>query len=214
MSLQWVDDFINKILCKFSQNRQNGGLNCGLLMISFFWKESIFMNNEKIANYIALKRKEKKLSQNELAELVGVSAKTISKWECGSSFPSRNVLDDLCNALGITVNELLNGGPSNSVLTDEEAKILINLTYENQNRSLFEIKWMCFFMVLMSIFFVPILTSISDAVANTSIDYVSLLGSLFLISFLFVVFYEFVIVKVMKYGENLIKKDLDKKRKR
>ena len=67
------------------------------------------MDQEKIGKFILEMRKQKGLTQKELAELVGISDKTISKWECGNSMPDISYLEVLCNSLDITVNELLSG---------------------------------------------------------------------------------------------------------
>ena len=50
------------------------------------------MNLIKIGNYIMTKRKELTLTQEQLAEKVGVSSKTISKWECGKSLPDHHII--------------------------------------------------------------------------------------------------------------------------
>ena len=73
------------------------------------------MDNEKIGKFILELRKQKGMTQKELAEKVGVSDKTISKWECGNSIPDITYLEALCNSLDISVNELLSG----ERLTDE-----------------------------------------------------------------------------------------------
>ena len=67
------------------------------------------MDQEKIGKFILEMRKQKGLTQKELAEKIGISDKTISKWECGNSMPDISYLDALCNSLTITVNELLSG---------------------------------------------------------------------------------------------------------
>lgn len=67
------------------------------------------MDQEKIGKFIADIRKEKGLTQRELAETMGVSDKTISKWECGNGMPEMSMLMPLCQVLEINVNELLSG---------------------------------------------------------------------------------------------------------
>jgi len=67
------------------------------------------MNQEKTGKFIAECRKNKKMTQEELAEKVGVSRKSISRWENGSSMPDYAVLDILCNTLNISINELYYG---------------------------------------------------------------------------------------------------------
>ena len=64
------------------------------------------MNQLTIGKFIALKRKEKNLTQEQLAETLGVSNKTVSKWECGKCMPDYGIVKPLCQELGITVSEL------------------------------------------------------------------------------------------------------------
>ena len=63
----------------------------------------------KIGRFIAEKRKEKKLTQEELAEKLGVTSKTISRWENGNYMPDISLLKSLSEELGITVNDLISG---------------------------------------------------------------------------------------------------------
>lgn len=67
------------------------------------------MNQEKIGRFIAESRNQAKLTQKELAEKIGISDKTISKWECGKSMPDISYLDTLCRSLNISMNELISG---------------------------------------------------------------------------------------------------------
>ena len=67
------------------------------------------MNQEKIGKLIKKVRKNKCLTQQNLADLLNLSPKTISKWECGKGCPDISILNELCAILGISVTELLNG---------------------------------------------------------------------------------------------------------
>ena len=67
------------------------------------------MDYNKIGSLIMNERKAKKLTQAKLAEKIFVSEKTISKWECGKGLPDVSIMPDLCGALSLTINELLNG---------------------------------------------------------------------------------------------------------
>lgn len=67
------------------------------------------MNQEKIGKFIAACRKEKSYTQAALAEKLGITDRAISKWENGKSLPDASIMLELCNELGITVNELLSG---------------------------------------------------------------------------------------------------------
>ena len=63
----------------------------------------------KIGKFIAECRKNKKITQEELAEKLYITDRAVSKWERGLSLPDADKMIDLCNILGINVNELLNG---------------------------------------------------------------------------------------------------------
>ncbi len=67
------------------------------------------MDQIKIGRFICEKRKEKKLTQQELANLINVKGKTISKWETGHGIPDVSIMIPLCRELDISINELLNG---------------------------------------------------------------------------------------------------------
>lgn len=67
------------------------------------------MDLVKIGNFIAKKRKEKNLTQDQLGELMGISGKSVSKWERGLNMPDIEKLEKLCNILNVNVIEILNG---------------------------------------------------------------------------------------------------------
>ena len=67
------------------------------------------MDQEKIGRFIANCRKECNLTQEQVAEKLGVSNKTVSRWENGNGFPDVSLLQPLCELLKISVNELLLG---------------------------------------------------------------------------------------------------------
>lgn len=67
------------------------------------------MDQQKIGRFIAQTRKEKSLTQRELADTLCISDKTVSKWENGKGMPEVSLMMPLCEALDITANELLSG---------------------------------------------------------------------------------------------------------
>ena len=67
------------------------------------------MNQDKIGKFILDCRKKKGLTQEALAEKLGVSSKSISRWENGNTMPDYSLLKDLCSELDISVNDLLSG---------------------------------------------------------------------------------------------------------
>ena len=67
------------------------------------------MEQAMIGKFISACRKEKGLTQIQLAEKLNITNRAVSKWETGKSMPDVSLMLDLCNILGITVNELLSG---------------------------------------------------------------------------------------------------------
>lgn len=84
------------------------------------------MNQLVTGNFIALQRKQKNLTQEQLAEKLGVSNKTVSKWETGKCMPDYSIVKSLCKELEITVSELMDGEKSGdkSVRTYDDEQIL------------------------------------------------------------------------------------------
>ena len=67
------------------------------------------MDQDKIGKFIAECRKEKSFTQAALAEQLGITDRAVSKWERGKNMPDLSIMPDLCELLGISVNELLTG---------------------------------------------------------------------------------------------------------
>ena len=72
-------------------------------------KEKLFMDQIKVGEFLASLRKEKGLTQEALAERIGVTNKTISRWETGTYMPDIEMLLILGEQFDVTVNELLCG---------------------------------------------------------------------------------------------------------
>lgn len=67
------------------------------------------MEQEKIGKFIAECRKKQKITQEQLGEKLGVTSKSISRWENGRTMPDISLFEPLCKELNISVNELLKG---------------------------------------------------------------------------------------------------------
>jgi len=67
------------------------------------------MDQIKIGRFIAEHRKKNGFTQMQLAEKLGITDRAVSKWETGKSLPDSSVMLELCDILGISVNDLLNG---------------------------------------------------------------------------------------------------------
>ena len=91
------------------------------------------MEQQKIGKFIHDLRKEKELTQKQLADLVGVSDKTISKWETGRGIPDTAIMNELCKVLGISINELLSGERlSNDNYNGKAEENMVNLLKDTE----------------------------------------------------------------------------------
>ena len=94
-----------------------------------------------IGENIAAFRKEKQLTQEELAEKMAVTPQAVSKWECDSSYPDVTVMQQLARVLGVKVDEILNGRQEFPVLKQAEPEkidrriLSIHVTADNNNTS-------------------------------------------------------------------------------
>ena len=84
------------------------------------------MNQTAIGRYIARKRREQNLTQEQLANQLGVSNKTISKWENGKCMPDYSIIQALCEALHVSLPELMDGEDTaeDSLRAYDDAQIL------------------------------------------------------------------------------------------
>ena len=86
--------------------------------------------NETMGNRIAKYRKNKGMTQEELANAMGVSSQAVSKWENDASCPDISLLPQLSRVLGITTDELLTGKHDEvKLVTAEERKSMDELTF-------------------------------------------------------------------------------------
>ncbi len=94
------------------------------------------MDLKKTGLFIAALRRERNLTQKELAEKIGVTDKAISRWETGKGFPEISILQRLAEALQVSVTELINGEKSNKENMKEQADLAVveMLSYAKQMR--------------------------------------------------------------------------------
>ena len=111
------------------------------------------MNQEKIGKFIFELRKEKSITQRELADKLGVTDRAISHWENGRRLPDYSLLKDISNELDISINELLAG----ERLTEKDLKQkadenIIKFTELVSFKSMkYGIVGMCFFFIVLVI---------------------------------------------------------------
>lgn len=109
------------------------------------------MDLQKIGKFIKEQRKKKNLTQVELADKLGVSEKSVSKWECGNGMPDASLMLPLCKELGISANELLSG----KVLSENEYRqqaeqnlCVLKSTQEKNSKLLLSIEFVILYFTL------------------------------------------------------------------
>lgn len=94
------------------------------------------MRQEKIGKFIAKCRKEKNLTQEQLADKLGITYKAVSKWECGNGLPDVSLYETICKELDISLNEFFAGEriKENQVLQKSEENIINIVKDENKKK--------------------------------------------------------------------------------
>lgn len=92
------------------------------------------MDQQKIGKFISELRKEKNLTQSQLAEKLGVTDRAISNYETGRRMPELSLIKPLCNELGITINDLLSGERIDKEVYQEkfEENVINTIDYSNK----------------------------------------------------------------------------------
>ena len=117
------------------------------------------MDLNKIGKFIADSRKEKNLTQEQLAEKLYITDRAVSKWERGLSLPDADKMLELCSILDINVNELLIGEKID--MKDNEKKtesLLLEMAKQEEIKNKKIITSMWFIMIVSALFYVGIVT--------------------------------------------------------
>ena len=102
------------------------------------------MDQIKIGKFIAECRRQKNLTQMQLAEKLGITDKAISKWERGIAMPDTSIMLELCDILGISVNELLSGekiNMENNNQKNEQLLLEMAKELEKKNKTIWSSMW-------------------------------------------------------------------------
>ncbi len=107
------------------------------------------MNQEKIGKFIAKLRKEKKLTQEELAEKLNVNSRTISRWETGNSIPDISMFTNLSKILGVSINDLMSGEiVKKEEYQDKFEENVVEVVSKSKNKKWHKF-WLCVYIITM-----------------------------------------------------------------
>ncbi len=113
------------------------------------------MNQMKIGKFIAECRKQKGLTQMQLAEKLSITDKAISKWERGIAMPDSSIMLQLCEILGISVNELLSGEKiqmENNNQKNEQILLDMAKELEAKNKTIWASMWAIMIVSMIALF--------------------------------------------------------------
>jgi len=131
------------------------------------------MDLKKIGKFISEERKKKNYTQKQLADILNVSDRTISKWECGKGFPEVSLLQPLCKALEISVNELLAGErlDKESYMKKAEQKMVHLVEEKKENRTkLILIFLMGLISIVSFVTLIVVVNTYAEVISNQAKD--------------------------------------------
>lgn len=164
------------------------------------------MDSKKIGKLIAKRRKEKGMTQGELAERLSVSNKTISKWETGAGLPDISILVDLASVLDISVDDLLRGKENEVQSALYEKNFLIKKKYYKKylRDHYFESKayWLFDFIGIMSILGSFAFLSLQQYIHH----YVDILSKSFVVLGIIIILFPLILIffKVIVFKEHKV----------
>ena len=113
------------------------------------------MDQFKTGKFIAECRKQKKLTQMQLAEKLNITDKAISKWENGKAMPDSAIMLELCDILCISVNELLNGEKISMEKNNQKnEQLLLDMAkeLERKNKTIWFSMWAIIIVSMIALF--------------------------------------------------------------
>lgn len=149
-----------------------------------FMKGEMNMNQEKIGKFIAEMRKEKKLTQEELASQLNITKNAVSKWERGISLMDMSLLRPLSTALGVEVIDILSGEIVDKNNKDEQFEKMILDIFNNINLNKKKIKRQYYlFEIIILILTISILTLSHSEIINILVIILMVVANTFNLSF-------------------------------
>ena len=113
------------------------------------------MNQVKIGKFIAECRKKENLTQMQLAEKLNITDRAVSKWETGKAMPDTSIMLELCEILGISVNDLLCGEKidmENNNQKNEQLLLDLSKELENRNQTIWTAMWVIMAVSMIALF--------------------------------------------------------------
>ena len=119
------------------------------------------MNQIKTGKFIAETRKAQGLTQKQLAGILEISDKTVSKWECGKGLPEVSLMLPLCSALNITVNDLLSGERVSQIesINKAEENMMNHIKENEENKKRMALSIICGIITVIAVCSLTVIAS-------------------------------------------------------
>ncbi len=156
------------------------------------------MNQVRIGKFISKCRKKKGITQNELAELLGITNRAVSKWETGICMPDAGTIPELCQILDISISDLFSGEKIMENNKDSE-KVILKLVKEKAERD----KQLLILEILIGILSISVLVSfiLLASFINVSVYIKFIIILCGIILFAIGIFYALLIERIAGYYE-------------
>ena len=123
------------------------------------------MDNEKFGKFFVELRKEKSMTQQDVAEKFNVTNKAVSKWERGLSFPDISMLKPLSEFFGVSILELLNGERNKTQEIDIDTRVLKILKQVEHEKN-----WKIRKVIIISVIFVFVILGLYMGISASKIE--------------------------------------------
>ena len=111
------------------------------------------MDMEKIGSFLQTLRKEKGLTQEQLAEELGVARRTVSRWETGSNMPDLDLLVELSERYDVDLREILNGERKSERMNEELKETVLQVADYSSEEKTRLLRRIAFGMILLGVVF-------------------------------------------------------------
>lgn len=136
---------------------------------SFLFKNIIilpggkYMNQKKIGQFLKELRKEKGITQEQLSEILGISSRSISRWENGINMPDFDLVIEITKYFEISVDEFLDGRRKNKMIDKKQEQTLLKVVdYSNTDKIIFSKRLHYLFIVSIVAFMIYMILDIND----------------------------------------------------
>lgn len=145
------------------------------------------MDQKKIGRFLKELRKEKQLTQEALSEILGVSGRSISRWENGVNMPDLDLVIELANYYDVSIDEILDGERNNEMINKKDEEMILKVAdYENNGKERFS-RRICALFVLAIVAMIVYAVIESKGLASTGVYEKIASGSLGFVSGILVV---------------------------